>query len=77
MQCFHEPACKKCIDVENGIRYQIDIKGNSSFYSFQVNEGMSIHSDSRTDEEYKYFSAFAITDAGINFCVNSLTDDSI
>lgn len=77
MQCFHEPAGKIHIYAENGIRYQIDIKANSSFYNLQVHEGMSIHSDSRTDEEYKYFSAFAVTDGGINFCVNSLTDDPI
>jgi len=42
-----------------------------------VNEHSAVHYDSRTDEEYKYFSAFAISDAGITFCLNSLTDDPI
>lgn len=62
---------------EKGVRYQIDLKGNSSQFGLQVNERSTIHADSRIDEQYKFFSAFANTDIGITFCVNSLTDSPI
>jgi hypothetical protein len=61
-------------NAEKGVRYQIDIKGNSPQFGLQVNERSTIHADSRVDEQYKFFSAFAGTDIGITFCVNSLTD---
>ena len=63
--------------AEKGIRYQLDVKANSVLFGLQIYEQGPVHTDTRTDQEYKYFSAFANTDSGVTFCLNSLTDNAI